>query len=114
MPPLDPANPLYCILIWYIDTIYASGKLGPGGEHTFKFEMVMTLFLKYLTGNKFALIHVSMIRMCNKIKRKASLFQIYLLWLVLRQKLAAKTLGNHALENVNIRVDTNTRVISPC
>ena len=29
--PLDPANPLYCILIWFIYTIYVSGKLGPGG-----------------------------------------------------------------------------------
>ena len=25
-----PSNPLYCILIWYIYTIYVSGKLGPG------------------------------------------------------------------------------------
>ena len=31
--PLDPANPLYCILIWSIYTIYVSGKLGQGGEH---------------------------------------------------------------------------------
>ena len=23
--------PLYCILVWYIDTTYVSGKLGPGG-----------------------------------------------------------------------------------
>ena len=30
-PPLDPANPYYCILIWYIDTTYVSEKLGPGG-----------------------------------------------------------------------------------
>ena len=29
--PLDPANPLYCIRLWYIDTTYVSGKLGPGG-----------------------------------------------------------------------------------
>ena len=84
--------------------------------------MVIILFLKYLTGNKFALIHVSMIRMCNKIKIEASLFQKYLLWLVLRQNHAAETLGNHvfsslntlAEENVNIQVDTNTRVISTC
>ena len=71
-PPLDPANPLYVILIWYIDTKYVSGKLGPGGEHTSKLKMVMTLFFKYLTGNKFALIDISMICMCNKIKIKAS------------------------------------------
>ena len=70
------------------------GSWVQGGGHTFKLKMVMTLFLKYLTGNIFALIqsHVSMIRMCNKIKVKASLFQKYLLWLVLQQKLAAKTL----------------------
>ena len=72
VPPLDPANPYYCILIWYIDTTYVSGKLGPGGEHTSKLKMVMTLFFKYLIGNKFALIDISMIRMCNKIKIKAS------------------------------------------
>ena len=33
MSPLNPANPLYCILIWYIDTTYLSGKLGPGGAY---------------------------------------------------------------------------------
>ena len=39
VPPLDPANPLYCILIWYIDTTYVSGKLGPGAGGTyFKIE----------------------------------------------------------------------------
>ena len=37
---------------------------------------------KFLTRNKFALIHVSIIRMCNKIKSKASIFQQYLLCLV--------------------------------
>ena len=31
-PPLDPVNPLYCILVCYIYTIYFSGKLGPGGH----------------------------------------------------------------------------------
>ena len=34
--PWDPVNPLYCILIVSIYTIYVSGKLGPGGEHTLK------------------------------------------------------------------------------
>ena len=48
-PPLDPANPLYCKLTWYIDTTYVSGKLGPGGEHTSKLKMVMTLFLAHLS-----------------------------------------------------------------
>ena len=33
MPSLDPANPLYCILIWPINTIYVSGKLGQWGAY---------------------------------------------------------------------------------
>ena len=56
MSPLDPANPIYCILIWSVYTMYVSGKLGQGG--TFlkieKDDKVMTLFFKVLTGNKFA------------------------------------------------------------
>ena len=71
--PLDPANPLCCILIWYIDTTYVSGKLGPGGGTYLKIENGDDpIFFKYLTGNKFAFIDISMIRMCNKIKIKAS------------------------------------------
>ena len=49
MLPLDPVNLLYCILVWYIYTIYFSGKLGPGGEYTLKLKMVMTLFLAHLS-----------------------------------------------------------------
>ena len=64
-------------------------EAGSRGGHTFKLKMAMTLFLKYLTGNKFALIYVSMIRMCNKIKIKARLFQKHILWLVLQQILAS-------------------------
>ena len=79
---LDPANPLYCILILFICTIYVSGKLGQGGDHTSKLKIVIKLFFKFLTRNKFALIHVSIICMCNKIKSKASIFQQYLLCLV--------------------------------
>ena len=52
------------------------GSWVQGGGHTFKLKMAMTLFLKYLTGNKFALIHFSMIRMCNKIKIKDSLWSV--------------------------------------
>ena len=41
-PPLEPANPLYCILVWSIYTIYVSGKLvqggGGGGGTYFKIE----------------------------------------------------------------------------
>ena len=33
LPYMDPANPLYCILIWYIDITYVSGKPGPGGTY---------------------------------------------------------------------------------
>ena len=41
-----------------------------GGGHTSKLKMVMTLFFKYLTGNKFALIDIFMIRVRDKIKSK--------------------------------------------
>ena len=71
-PTLDPANPLYCILIWYIDTTYVSGKLGPGGGGCLKIENGDDPIFKFMNGNKFALIDISMIRMCNKIKIKAS------------------------------------------
>ena len=37
-PPLDQANALYCIFIWYIDTTYVSGKLAPGGGSYLKIE----------------------------------------------------------------------------
>ena len=42
--------------------------LGLSGEH----RCPLGYLFKYLTGNKFALIDISMIRMCNKIKIKAS------------------------------------------
>ena len=65
--------------------------------------MVMTLFFKYLTGNKFALIDISMIRMCNKIKKiKASQLQQDLLWMVLWQKVAAKTIESFVFSSLNI------------
>ena len=35
-----------------------------------------------------------MIRMCNKVKTKASIFQQYPLCLVVYQKIATKTIGN--------------------
>ena len=37
-PPLDPVNPLYCILIWSFCIIYLSGKLGPGGGAYFEIK----------------------------------------------------------------------------
>ena len=48
------------------------GSWVQGGEHTSKLKMVMTLFFKYLTGNKFVLLDISMIRMCNKILKVVS------------------------------------------
>ena len=72
------------MLCQYTISVYRSKDLlGPGGEHTLILKMVMTLFLYFLTGNKFALKHVSLIHMCNKTKTKASLFQQYILYLVL-------------------------------
>ena len=35
--PLDPVNPLYCILVWSVYTIYISKKLGQGWTY-FKIE----------------------------------------------------------------------------
>ena len=61
-----------------------------GGGHTSKLKMVINLFLKLLTENKFALIHISVIHMCNKVKTKASILQQYLLCLVVYQKMQSK------------------------
>ena len=69
---MDPVNPLYCIPVWCFHTIYV--KLGTGGRgHTSKLKMVMTLF-SFFTGNEFALIPVSMMRMSNYLKTEATLF----------------------------------------
>ena len=64
-------------------------------------KMVMSLFF-FFAGNKFALIHVSMIRMCNKIKTKANLFQQYLLCLALWQNVAARIIENFVFSSLNI------------
>ena len=77
-------------------------EAGSRGEHTSKLKMVINLFLSFLTENKFALIHVSMIRMCNKVNTKASIFQQYLLCLVVYQKNATKTIGNYVFSSLNI------------
>ena len=70
-----PAHPLYCILLWSIYTIYVRGKLFQGGEHTSKLKiMKINLFISLIIDeNKFALIHVSTIRMYNKVKTNASI-----------------------------------------
>ena len=75
---------------------------GGGGEHTSKLKMVTKLFLSLLTETKFALIHVSMIRMCNKVKTKASILQQYILCFVVYQKIATKTIGNYFVGSLNI------------
>ena len=64
--------------------------------------MVINLFLYLLTVNKFALIHVSMIRMCYKVKTEASILQQYLLCSVLYQKSATKTIENFVFSSLNI------------
>ena len=76
------------------------GSWFKGGGHTSKLKMVINLFLTLLTKN--ALIHVSMIRMCNKVKTKASILQQYLLCLVVYQKVATKIIGNHVFSSLNI------------
>ena len=59
-------------------------EAGSGGGGTyFKIKNGdQPIFFKFLTRNKFALIHVSIIRMDNKIKGNANIFQQYLLCLV--------------------------------
>ena len=48
------------------------GSLVQGGGTYLKIENGNDPSFKYLIGSKFALIDISMIRMCNKIKIKAS------------------------------------------
>ena len=57
-----------------------------GGGTYLKIDKGDKLFLKVLARNNFALIHVSMIRMCNKKTPKASLYQQNLLCLNLLPK----------------------------
>ena len=80
---------------------WEAGSRG-GGEHTSKLIMVINLFLYIFTENKFALLHVSMISMCNRVKTKASILQQYLLCLVVYQKIATKTIGNYVFSSLNI------------
>ena len=69
--------------------------LGPGGGTYFYIKNDDNPISVILTGNKFALKHVSLMHMCINTKTKAGLFQQYILCLVLLQKIAAKTIGNH-------------------
>ena len=80
---------------------WEAGSRGRG--HTSKFKMVIDLFFYFFfTGTKFALIHVSIIRLCNKIKSKASIFQQYFLCLVVKKTVATKTIGNYVFKSLNI------------
>ena len=97
VPPLEPANCLYCILVWSIYTIYVSWKLVQGGGGTyFKIENGDLPISLIIDQNKFALIHVSMICMCNKVKTKA----IYCAWSI--PKIATKTIRNYVFSSLNI------------
>ena len=64
------------------------------GEH--KFCKLFLLLFGCLS------VHVSMIRMCNKVKTKASILQQYLFCLVVYQKNATKTIGNYVFSSLNI------------
>ena len=54
-----------------------------GMRHVFLYSINTNKNDVFLTRNKFALIHGSLMRMCNKMIIKAGLFQQYLLCLVL-------------------------------
>ena len=54
-----------------------------GGGTYFEIKNGDDPFLQFLTGNKFALKHASMMGMCNKIKTKAGLFPKHLFCLLL-------------------------------
>ena len=43
-----------------------------------------------------------MIRLCNKVKTKASILQLYLLCLVVYQTIATKAIGNYVFSSLNI------------
>ena len=84
VPPPGPSFPLiYVVSIYHMSLQYKGFAGSRGGGTYFNIKMVMTQFFYFLTGNKFALKHVSLIHMCNKTKTKAGLFQQYILCLVL-------------------------------
>ena len=85
----------------YLHTI-CKWEAGSRGVTYFKIENGNQPISLILTKNKFALIHVSMISMCNKVKSKASILQQYLLCLVVYQKIATKTIGNYVFSSLNI------------
>ena len=85
MMSLEPTNPLYCILVWSIYTIYVSGRLVQGGTY-FKIENGDQPISLIIDQKLIAFIDVSMIRMCNKVKTKGSILEQYLLCLVVYKK----------------------------
>ena len=102
VPPLEPANPLYCILVWSIYTLCKWEAVSRGGTY-FKIENGDQPISLIIDRIKLALIHVSMICMRNKVKTKASILQQYLLCLVAYQIFATKTVGNYVFSSLNIR-----------
>ena len=81
-PPLDPASHLHMLCQYTISVYSSKDLLGPGGDiHNIKNDDD-PIFV-FLTGNKFALKHVSKMHMCKKTKTKAGLFQQNILCLVL-------------------------------
>ena len=76
------------------------GSWVKGGTY-FKTENSNQPIFLFLTGLKFALIHVYIIRMCNKIKSKASILQQYLLCLVVQQTVATPQKSNRKAMNRN-------------
>ena len=76
----------YVVSIYHMSIQYkgfAGSRGGGGGETYFDIENGDDPIFLFLTGNKFALKHVSLMHMCNKTKTKAGLFQQYILCLVL-------------------------------
>ena len=77
-------------------------EAGSRGGTYFKIENGDQLISLIIDQNKFALIHVALIRMCNKVKTKASILQQYLLCLVVYQRISIKTIGNYVFSSLNI------------
>ena len=102
-PPV-PSFPLtHVVSIYHISIQYKgfAGSRGGGGTY-FYIKNDDDPISVILTGNMFALKHVSFMHMRNNTKTKAGLFRQYILCLVLLQKIAAKTIGNHVFCSLNI------------
>ena len=79
MFPPGPSFPLtYVVSIYHISIQY-KGFAGSRGGTYFYIKNDDDPISVILTGNKFALKHVSLMHMCNNTKTKAGLFQQYIL-----------------------------------